>query len=481
MRYLIEKYKKMPTTVKATFWFLTCTFLQRGISLITTPIFTRLLSASEYGEFNVFQSWLTILIVIVTLNLPWGVYPQGLVKFEENRDRFSSTLQGLLLFLVFTWTIVYLLFRDKINALMGMSTDRILAMLILMWTTSVFYFWSAYQRTDLKYKRLVVLTLIVTVLKPLLGIVLVITQPNKVDARIWGLVIVEILCYGWLFFEQLKKGKTIIDLKIWKYALAFNLSLIPHYLSQTILSGADRIMIERMISSEKSGIYSLAYSLGLVMLVFNSSLEQAINPWIYKHIKSDNVSHIKTVVYPAMIIVILLNTIIMFFAPEIVMIFAPVSYYEAIWIIPPVSMSVFFTFLYDMFANFEIYYEKTKLMSTATVLVAGLNIILNYVFIRKFGYYAAGYTTLFCYMCYAAFHYLVMRFICLKNKEQPYSFRFILICSLSFMCIGAIALSTYRHVVLRYCALAVIFFLLIFNKKKLSAFFDTIIKARQIN
>ena len=50
---IITKYRKCSVQVKASFWFLICAFFQRGISVITTPIFTRLLSTAEYGQYNV--------------------------------------------------------------------------------------------------------------------------------------------------------------------------------------------------------------------------------------------------------------------------------------------------------------------------------------------------------------------------------------------------------------------------------------------
>ena len=58
-----------------------------------------------------------------------------------------------------------------------------------------------------------------------------VTQSDLVNGieklKSWGLVVVELVCYAWLFFKQMRKGKTFIDLSIWKYALAFNLTLVP--------------------------------------------------------------------------------------------------------------------------------------------------------------------------------------------------------------------------------------------------------------
>ena len=91
MEKIINKYKNLPVMVRASFWFLICSFLQKGISVITTPIYTRLLSTNEYGYYNVFTSWENLIIVIISLNLSFGVYSRGLVKFEEDRKRFSSS------------------------------------------------------------------------------------------------------------------------------------------------------------------------------------------------------------------------------------------------------------------------------------------------------------------------------------------------------------------------------------------------------
>lgn len=404
-----EKYKLLPVQIKASLWFLICSFMQKGISTITTPIFTRLMTTAEYGNYNIFNSWMGIITIFVTLNLSWGVYGQGIVKFEQDRKSFSSSLQGLTALLVSIWTIIYLLTPDFWNELFSLTTVQMLAMLVMIWTSSVFHFWSVEQRVEYKYSLLVTITLIVSIAKPLVGIFLVTYAEDKVTARILGLALVELLAYAWFFGVQVHRGKKLFVKKFWLYAVAFNIPLIPHYLSQTILNSADRIMISKMVDESSAGIYSLAYSISLIMTLFNSALGQTLSPWIYKKIKAKQVNDISKIGYASMILIGACNIALIAFAPEIVSIFAPKEYYQAIWVIPPVAMSVYFMFAYDLFAKFEFYYENTKLIALATVLSALLNITLNYIFIAIFGYYAAGYTTLLCYMLYALFHYYAMK------------------------------------------------------------------------
>ena len=453
--------------MRASLWFLVCAFMQKGISFITTPIFTRLLSTNEYGQYNVFNSWMSILIVIVTLNLYCGVYTRGLVKFDKDRDVFTSSLQGLTLTLVILWTIIYVLFRDFFNSIFSLSTTQMLLMLLMMWTTVVFSFWSMEQRVDFKYRKLVIITVIVSVAKPLVGIVFVSLAEDKVTARIFGLALVELIAYSGLFFVQMKRGKVFFSAKYWKHALAFNIPLIPHYLSTSVLNSADRIMIGQMVNESSAGIYGLAYSISMIMTVFNTALIQTLEPWMYKKINNKEIDSISKVAYHAFVLVALVNILLIAFAPEAVRIFAPKEYYEAIYVIPPIAMSVFFMFSYSFFAVFEFYYEKTSLVAIATTAGAALNIILNYIFIQIFGYFAAGYTTLICYIIYTICHYIFMRKICDKelNGQQPYDIKIILMISGIFMGIGFVFLFSYSIDAVRYCIIIIILGLLVWKRK----------------
>ena len=473
----LSKYKALPVQVRASLWFLICSFLQKGISVIATPIFTRLLSTAEYGQYGAFDSWLQIITIFVSLQLYSGVYTQGLVKFSDDRHCFSSSIQGLTFVLATSWTIVYLLFRSYWNDLFSLTTVQMLAMLVMIWSTSVFNLWAGEQRVEYKYLTLVIVTLAVSVAKPAVGIVFVKCATDKVTARILGLALVELIGYSFFFFLQMKRGKHFYSIKYWKHALLFNIPLIPHYLSQTVLNSADRIMIKDMIGDSAAGIYSLAYSISLIMTLFNTSLMQTISPWMYQRIKEKKERSIAPIAYITLILIASVNLILILFAPEAVAIFAPKEYHDAVWIIPPVAMSVFFMYSYDLFAKFAFYYEKTKLIMIASVFGAILNIILNYIFIHMFGYIAAGYTTLACYIVYAVLHYVFMVKVCYEQGgiKQPYETKIILAISFAFVIAGFLLMMTYNNPYLRYGFVGIVLLVVIIKRKKIVSIFKRII------
>lgn len=478
---LTSKYRSMPAQVKASLWFLICSFMKKGISALTTPIFTRLLSTTEYGQYGVFNSWSGIISVFVTLHLTAGVYTQGLIKFSDEREIFSSSIQGLTTTLTFAWTIVYLLFRDFWNSCFSLTTVQMLAMLVMMWASAAFGFWASEQRVKLNYKTLVAVTLCVSVLKPLVGIVLVTHVEDKVTARILGLALVELVCYSGFFVIQMRRGKRFFSKRFWKYALAFNIPLVPHYLSQTVLGSADRIMIEKMVGDSEAGIYTLAYSVSLVMTLFNSALMQTISPWVYQKIKDRKENEIARVAYIGLAIIALVNLALIALAPEIVRFFAPASYYDAIWVIPPVATSAYFMFAYDLFAKFEFYFEKTKWIAAATMGSALMNVILNYIFIKQYGYKAAGYTTLICYILYALFHYFCMQKVCKQylDGSRVYDVRILIGMTAVFLILGFAGLALYNYLLLRYTVIVFALAMLLAFRKKAQALVNMLIKIKK--
>lgn len=474
------KYSSLPVQVRAALWFLVCSFFQKGISSITAPIFTRILSAEEYGRFSVFNSWKDIISIFITLQISSGVYMQGLTKFTERKQEYASSMQGLVLLLVALWTAVYLSARDFWNGMFSLTTVQMLAMLLVIWTSSAFGLWSGMQRFEFKYRRLVLLTMLVSVAQPVFGIFLVLHSEDKVTARILGLAAVELIPYGFLAISQIINGKKLYIGQFWRHALVFSIPLIPHCLSQTVLNSSDRIMIEKMVGSGEAGIYSLAYSIALLMTFFTSALNQTLEPWRYAKQKAGKQEDIAGLCYPTLIFVAGISLVLIAFAPEIVNIFAPAEYHDAIWVIPPVCMSTYFTFSYGYFASFEFYFEKTIGIAISTVVAAGLNIVLNYIFIEWFGYYAAGYTTLFCYIVYAACHYLAMRKICRDSLggKKVYSLKKLLTVSGAFLALGFAIQLTYFNNTIRYAVITVMAAALITQRRWIMQAAGNVLAAR---
>ena len=268
VRRLLEKYKSMNAPVKMAFWFLICSFLQRGIGVITTPIFTRIMTDSEFGRYGVYNSWYSIIAVFTTLSISGNCFTRGLVveKNEENRHVLASSFYGLILTLVIGFGIVYFIFHNWINNITKLTSYQFLMMGIDFVTIQASYLWINSKRGKYEYKGIVALTLTMAVIRPLIALVLVLRAPEtaQVEARLTGIAIANTALFSWIIIYIFSKGKKYYDKKNWVYALTFCIPLIPHYLSQTILNQSDRIMISHYVGDAEAAYYTIAYTIATI-------------------------------------------------------------------------------------------------------------------------------------------------------------------------------------------------------------------------
>lgn len=447
-----NKYLNMSAPVKAAFWFTICSVLQRGIQFIVVPIYTRVLSKAEYGSYSVFMSWTEIFQIFCTLNLFYNSYNVGLTKFDKDSNRYTTSSLGLCTALTLAIGAIYYTFHTNFNPLIGMSTVLCLLIFVHMFAKTPYLFWMARERYEYRYKAVLIGTLILSIGTPILALVSLPFFEDNGYAVIISKIAIEVILGIPAIYVILKKSKSIYNKFYWKYGVINNVPLIPYYLSQIILNHSDRIMINSICGSDEAGIYSVAYSAAMLLTVINTAINNSIIPWKFKKLKNSDTTGIHNVTFSLMVLVMAMNAILIALSPEAMAILASSAYHDAIWIIPPVACSCYLLFVSQQFINIEFYYEENKFAAYSSIGVAVLNLVLNYIFINAFGYIAAGYTTLFCYLVFAVTHYIAMRKVCKKHLDNANIWKInqIVLMTVGFIIFSAVMLLCYNGFIIRY-------------------------------
>jgi O-antigen/teichoic acid export membrane protein len=214
----------------------------------------------------------------------------------------------------------------------------------------------------------------------------------------------------------------------------------------------------------KGNYYSVAYSVAAVVLIVWFAINSSLIPYTYEKCKEKDYLSIAKVTTPIMMLFAAVCVIVILLAPEAVRIMATEEYKEAIYVIPPIVGGVFFQVQYYLYANVVYYYKKPKYVMIASLTATITNIILNYVFIKKYGYFAAGYTTLVSYMIQALIDYLAMKKVV---GIEVYNMRAISILSGVVIFIALFGSILYSISVVRYIFLVCIFVLLFAFRKNI--------------
>ena len=279
---------------------------------------------------------------------------------------------------------------------------------------------------EYKYQKFLKVSGVNAILNITMSIVLIlfVFPDEKYVGRIAGstIAITMVALYVIKKFFQRSKPQNIVN--FWKWGLKYSIPIIPHGLSQIVLGQFDRIMIMNMVSGSTAGIYSFAYNIYAIVQVTANSLDNVWGPWFYEKRKNGDLDSIKKYSSYYAFFMFLFSSLIIFLSPEIVKFLARKDYWEAVYSVIPIIAGGYFAFLYTIPSNVEYYHGKTKYIAIGTMSAAVINIILNYIFIKKCGYIAAAYTTLVTYFLYFIFHYILAKKIegiCLFSSKMLFN------------------------------------------------------------
>lgn len=410
---------KKKTVVKAGLGYTIGNYLIKGLTFLTIPVFSRLLSTTEYGRYNTFVAYENILFIIVGFAIhtsyknaryKYNLSTEGANRGHDYYAYVSETVVFTLLSFVF-WLVFVNATSTLTSRLLDLDNISINLLVIYSAGAVIISCFNADVALEYSYKKFLAVSGFNAICNIGLSLIFVLTifKTNRYIGYTLGTVIPIIIASIYIIEYFFKRSKPSKDKQMLFWGIKFSLPIIPHGLSQVVLNQFDRIMISRMVSSAVTGIYSFAYNIYSIVAVTFESLDNVWAPWFYENMHARNYDKIKK--YSSIYVCVMFNfcTIVMLICPEIIRILGNKNYWNAMYSAIPIVAGGFFSFLCTIPASVEYYHEKTNFIALGTSVAAIINIILNFIFIKLFGYIAAAYTTLVTYVLYFLFHYYLAR------------------------------------------------------------------------
>ena len=384
--------------------------LIKGINFLTLPLFSRLLSPEEFGVYNVFASYDAILFVLLGLALHTSIQSANL-EFRGQIDKYTSSISLIYLINTVAALAVTVLFRRQLSQILGLPPVAASLLVLASFTTAVLTLYNSRISLDYAYKKYLVVSACCSLSNILTSLILILTvfRENRVMGRIYGSVVPLTLISVILLLSLFKKARPHPSKTYWKFGVTYSLPIVPHGISQVLLGQCDRIMIREMVSDAAAGIYSLAGNIKLVLVIITDSVATAWTTWFYGQMDKGEKESIQKRAVQLMVLSFILTTGLMALSPELVLILGGKEYDAGKYVAIPMVLDAFILFLYYILVPAEYYAKKTTYIMAGTMAAAVVNVILNYVFIRQFGFIAAAYTTLVSYIFYLLLHCIIAR------------------------------------------------------------------------
>ena len=169
--------------------------------------------------------------------------------------------------------------------------------------------------------------------------------------------------------------------------------------------------------------------------------------WFYEKMKNKEIEAVRSRARQLCYFFLIIAIGVMSISPELVLIIGGQKYAVGKYVAIPMILDAFVLFIYNVIVPSEYFKQKTSFIMWGTMSAAVINIIMNYIFIQKYGFIAAAYTTLFAYICYMILHF-VISYRLMRFSIIPVSC--IALCLLSIVIIAIVDLIFIDNILVRY-------------------------------
>jgi O-antigen/teichoic acid export membrane protein len=387
--------------------------IPKAISFLLIPLYTRYLTTGDYGVISSVFAISSVLGIFCLMGLNGAVtrFFFDYNDFNERRKYLGSISIFLLLSTFIIISLLDIFGRNILNKIIpDIPFNPYLRLSIwtifFMINTSILL---AIYRAQEKSKKYVIFSIVnyITTVGFIIYLVVFLKQGalGYIKGTFFASIFIFIICVLLLF----EKISLHFDLSRIINSLRFGLPLVPHLLAWWILNLIDRLMLQHFRGLDEVGIYSIGYTIGMILWFVTEAFNNAWMPFFFSTAKGEkNAKEIfsKVTTYYLMGL-LFLGLLIITFSKEIVILMTTPEFYESYKVVPIITLANIATGIYLMSANQIFFVKKTHYMPAISITAAVSNILLNILLIPTYGMIGAAYATMISFAICALITYFV--------------------------------------------------------------------------
>ena len=464
----MNKKKQLVKNTIIIFFGRVCTQL---ISFFLLPLYTSYLNTSEYGIVDLIQTYVTLFVPIITLELEMSIF-RYLVDARSSKKETNKLISNnffVLFVSLFIFTCLYLIINCFIN--IPFRWIILIDVFVCVLSGNFLQIARGFGKT-LDFSISCILTGLTTVIS---NIILIIFFHMGAEGMIISMALANGVCSLYLFirlklYSKIKLQK--VDFKLLKEMYKYSLPLIPNGISWWIVNVSDRSIISWILGAGANGLYAISNKFPTIISsltgIFNLSWAESAALHINSKDRDEFFSDIT-------------NTVIKLFSalgvgmiacmPFVFPILIDQKYLEAYNYIPFLILGTVFNVVICLYSQVYLAKKLSKQVATTAIIGAIINVIINFLLIRKLGLYAASLSTAISYFVMMLYrHFDLKKYINIKI-EKGLAIKTVIIFTFS------IILFFQKNIYLEIINLLVVcIYAFILNKSFLTVSIKTIIK-----
>lgn len=395
-------------------------------------------NVADYGDVSLIFAYFVLFNVLLAYGMETAFF-----RFLNSEQKKKSVLSTSAISLVLTSILVLVIgyfFRDQVSRITHIDTDYIVLVLWILFFDALVIIPFAYLRAMGKPIKYTVLKLLNVVLNLGLNIVLLLflkswaesstfwTTFYRPNFEVHYIFIANLVASGVTFLTLISfyfKLNYNFDAKLWKQMLRYAFPVLIAGIAFSINETFDRILLERLLpdnlAKDAIGTYSACYKLALFMMLFATAYRLGIEPFFFSNAKAKDAkaNYAKILEFFVIFGALILLTVVVFVDILKLILIPNEAYWEAMTVVPILLLAYLFLGVYH---NLSVWYkitDRTKFGAYISIFGALITLLINTIFIPKFGYMASAIATLFAYTAMALTSYILGK----KYYSIPYNLK----------------------------------------------------------
>lgn len=397
-----------------------------------------LADVADYGDVSLIFAYFVLFNVLLAYGMETAFF-----RFLNSEQKKESVLSTSAISLVLTSILVLVIgyfFRDQVSRITHIDTDYIVLVLWILFFDALVIIPFAYLRAMGKPIKYTVLKLLNVVLNLGLNVVLLLflkswaesstfwTTFYRPNFEVHYIFIANLVASGVTFLTLISfyfKLNYNFDAKLWKQMLRYAFPVLIAGIAFSINETFDRILLERLLpdnlAKDAIGTYSACYKLALFMMLFATAYRLGIEPFFFSNAKAKDAkaNYAKILEFFVIFGALILLTVVVFVDILKLILIPNEAYWEAMTVVPILLLAYLFLGVYH---NLSVWYkitDRTKFGAYISIFGALITLLINTIFIPKFGYMASAIATLFAYTAMALTSYILGK----KYYSIPYNLK----------------------------------------------------------
>ena len=408
----------------------------RLLNYLLVPLYTYVfINPADYGVVSELYAWVAFLIVILTFGMETAFF-KFIQNEEDQKNVFSTALSALLSLNSVFFLIVLLFYQDIASLLLYEGHGEYIVMLgAIVSIDAISALPLAKLRAEEKAKRFSIIQLSSIAVNIILNVIFLLfwfdyNNPEQGVFYIFLANLIASLVKPIFLFKSftLIRG---IDRYLLKRMLVFSFPLAIAGFAGIINETLDRILLKQMLYNPENpssldyaeaqvGIYSASYKLAMLIAILLQAYRYAAEPFFFSQMKNQDRNKIYSQIMNVFIAFVCGIFLLVTLNIDIFKYFIQnETYWVGLQVVPILLMANIFLGIYY---NQSIWFKlsgKTKFGAYIALFGASLTVLINILYIPKFGYMACAWATLIVYFTQMVISYILGQ----RHYPIPYNLK----------------------------------------------------------